>query len=136
MEPAEAAIGTILSTSPNLTIYNHQYNPMKAFIEAYTEALLWTLNEADSHCTLLSDEAAARIKSDCEDFYDTHADLLEQAGSDEQNGHDFWLTRNGHGVGFWDRGYDKEVGNALTKACKKLGEVWAYAGDDGLLYLV
>lgn len=20
-----------------------------------------------------------------------------------QMGHDFWLTRNGHGVGFWDR---------------------------------
>jgi hypothetical protein len=24
-----------------------------------------------------------------------------------QVGHDFWLTRNRHGAGFWDRGYGK-----------------------------
>jgi hypothetical protein len=43
----------------------------------------------------------------------------------DQVGHDLWLTRNGHGAGFWDRGLG-EVGDRLTKAAKDLGEanVW------------
>lgn len=50
-----------------------------------------------------------------------------------QTGHDFWLTRNGHGTGFWDRGLG-EVGDRLTTACKVYGEVDLYVGDDGELY--
>lgn len=52
--------------------------------------------------------------------------LLQMAGSDaSQTGHDFILTANGHGVGFWDRGYDQNadenrpgrtVGRALSDA--------------------
>ena len=52
----------------------------------------------------------------------------------EQIGHDFWLTRNGHGTGFWDRGLDDQ-GDALTTLCKIFGEQDAYEGDDGLIYL-
>lgn len=67
-------------------------------------------------------------------FQDVNAKLLARAGDEAQNGHDFWLTRNGHGVGFWDRGYDKEVGDALTKASESFGEVDLYVGDDGRIY--
>lgn len=35
--------------------------------------------------------------------------------------HDFWLTRNGHGAGFWDRGYPDDLGDRLTKAAKAAG---------------
>lgn len=49
---------------------------------------------------------------------------------DFQIGHDFTLTRNGHGVGFWDRGLGTR-GMALTDLCKPFGEVSAYVGDDG-----
>jgi len=52
--------------------------------------------------------------------------------SDEQLGHDFWLTRNGHGAGFWDRGLAE--GDALTAAAKTFGNVDLYVGDDGLIY--
>lgn len=38
-----------------------------------------------------------------------------------QHGHDLWLTRAGHGCGFWDRGYG-EVGDKLTEVCKAMGE--------------
>lgn len=42
-----------------------------------------------------------------------------------------WYTRNGHGVGFWDEEYwDKENGDALTKASKALGERDAYVVND------
>lgn len=46
---------------------------------------------------------------------------------------DFWLTRNGHGVGFWDRDVGA-VGDRLTKACKKFGETYLYVGDDGKIH--
>lgn len=35
-------------------------------------------------------------------------------------GHDFWLSRNGHGAGFWDRGYGK-TGERLHEASKPYG---------------
>lgn len=36
---------------------------------------------------------------------------------DEQIGHDFCLTRNGHGAGFWDRGWD-ELGEYLSDVAR------------------
>ena len=48
-------------------------------------------------------------------------------------GHDFWLTRNGHGAGFWDRGLG-EVGDRLSNACKAFGSYDLYIGDDGKIY--
>lgn len=36
----------------------------------------------------------------------------------EQLGHDFWLTRNRHGTGFWDRGTD--VGGDLSELAKSI----------------
>ena len=59
--------------------------------------------------------------------------LIESGQSEEMIGHDFWLTRNGHGAGFWDRGLG-EVGDKLTAACRPFGEVWLYVGDDGQVY--
>lgn len=47
----------------------------------------------------------------------------------EQHGHDFALTRNGHGAGFWDRGYGA-VGDRLTEAAQAYGE-HSVLTDDG-----
>ena len=51
-----------------------------------------------------------------------------------KNGHDFWLTRNRAGAGFWDRGYDKQAGESLSNAAMKFPEINLYIGDDGLIY--
>ena len=56
--------------------------------------------------------------------------------SDERFGHDFWLTRNRHGAGFWDR---KELeadglGERLTDLAHAMGECELYVGDDGEVY--
>lgn len=54
----------------------------------------------------------------------------------EQLGRDFWLTRNGHGAGFWDRTLGTEENRqVLTKIAKIFGEVNIYKGDDGRLYI-
>lgn len=39
----------------------------------------------------------------------------------EYAGHDFWLTRQGHGAGFWDRGLGA-LGDRLANAAKSFGE--------------
>lgn len=50
---------------------------------------------------------------------DNEADLARW--DTEQIGDDFWLTRNRHGAGFWDRGIEPE-GRRLTDAAHVYGE--------------
>lgn len=51
--------------------------------------------------------ALERIAADCAAFQLTNAALLEEAYQRDydaaQAGRDYWFTRNGHGVGYWDR---------------------------------
>ena len=63
---------------------------------------------------------------------------LEQALSEQdasQIGHDFWLTRQGHGAGFWDGDYSEELGKRLTAKAKAMGEIYHYCNDENLLCL-
>lgn len=53
--------------------------------------------------------------------------------SDPQLGHDLFLTRNGHGAGFWDRGL--EAGEAASVWARTLGEVNFYDNDTGTVSL-
>ena len=54
----------------------------------------------------------------------------------EQLGYDFWLTRCGHGAGFWDRDFgDESSRDRLTALAQTFGETSVYRGDDGNLYL-
>lgn len=55
--------------------------------------------------------------------------------SDNEIGHDLWLTRNGHGSGFFDRGYDDDVEEILSDLCDVLGEVHLEVGDGGEIHL-
>ena len=91
----------------------------------------------------LAPEARKAMEKDCEKFIAENeaalGDYAEIIGShpeyteSEKAGHDFWLTRNGHGAGFWDRGIG-ETGDTLTKASEGFGGVDLYVGDDGKLY--
>lgn len=90
----------------------------------------------------LSPEARESMRADLADFLH-HADpraldfWVSELGAG-QIGHDFWLTRNGHGAGFWDRfgaGIGQSFGNHLTEKAKPYSESNVYAGDDGRLYV-
>jgi hypothetical protein len=119
---------------------------MDAFLRGYLECALWSTNDnsdpetggdpLDENYSVadFAPEALASAKADCEAFQEANAADLEATGADDdQNGHDFWLTRNGHGAGFWDRGYG-DVGERLTKAAKVYGSVDLYVGGDGKVY--
>ena len=39
----------------------------------------------------------------------------------ERIGHDFWLTRNGHGAGFWDGDWDEDFEKLACDVCEEFG---------------
>lgn len=104
-----------------------------AFMRGYFEAALWSsLDDNDRPMDEKysgSDLSVKAIKSmiqDCKEFQQENASLLAQAYEDpgydeERAGFDFWLTRNRHGAGFWDRGLPYQVGRALTDAAHAYG---------------
>jgi len=68
--------------------------------------------------------------SSIDDFY------TGSGNSDYQTEHDFILTANGHGAGFWEKSdWPEEVGSILDKLARKYGEIHADVGDDGNIYL-
>lgn len=91
----------------------------------------------------LTPEALAIIMADCQRFQTENAETMTQAietgevkcGPDfDETGraaHDFWLTRNHHGAGFWDGDWPETEGEILTKAAKAFGECNLYVTDDG-----
>jgi len=73
------------------------------------------------------------METDCRNFWrDNWKDIQNNPG---RAGHDFWLTRCGHGAGYWDGDWEHEAGERLTTAAKAYGEVNFYVGDNGLIYI-
>jgi hypothetical protein len=115
-------------------------------LEHYLICALWSSYDSyngdgeplDSNYGLedIDGESIAEHREQLADFIEANAEDIEQSGmSDEMLGHDFWLTRNGHGAGFWDRGYPDGIGERLTASCKPYGSSDAYVGNDNLVYL-
>lgn len=135
-----------------------QINPDQ-FLRAYMVAALWSSHgpeQDDAHASAyaceylderfdvedIAESARDQMEADCADFIEANRADLEaycerMHGEDytgsERAGHDFWLTRNGHGAGFWDRGLG-DLGDRLSKAAKVYGSVDLYPGDDGKVY--
>jgi hypothetical protein len=118
------------------------------FTTAYIEAALWSSTDEttpeggepfDKNYSQsdIAPEALQAMIADCERFQreneqwitEDHLVMQKRHGCDEQAGHDFWLTRNGHGAGFWDGDWSNEAGKALTAASKAFGECNIYLGD-------
>lgn len=112
------------------------------FTIAYIECALWSSNDTTGNyefltenydITDISKETLQVIVKDCGLFQAKSHELIT-VQSIEQSGHDFWLTRNGHGAGFWDRGLG-DIGEVLTKLSNEFGECTLYVGDDGRIYI-
>lgn len=75
-----------------------------------------------------------RAKRDCKAFIAVAGDRIE-AYDASQVGHDLWLTRNGHGAGFWDRTqYDAWYQFDLSRIARAMGEVHLYVSRGKVMH--
>ncbi len=112
----------------------------KKMVDAYLTCALWSSNDDDGNpidddhdIRDVSRDSRKKAEKDCADFMRKAEKYFDDddTADDEQIGHDFWLTRNGHGAGFWDRDNLYKNGDDLTKVAEKFGEKYVYVGDDG-----
>lgn len=112
---------------------------LDVFTRAYIEAALWSSNdESDERggealdknysAADIAPETLRRMIADCAKFQRENGNLIGLR--EERAGHDFWLTRNGHGAGFWDGDWPEPAATILTRLAEKFGEVNLYVGDD------
>ncbi len=119
----------------------HSLNPDE---RQYLETALWSETDDDGHP--LDDDygiediypsTLAAMVSDWRNFKD-HATSLGILGEDPDGNapHDFFLSRNGAGAGFFDRPeyYGEEQAEALQKLAKRYGEYNLLVGDDGMIH--
>lgn len=129
-----------------------RYGALDAFTQGYIEAMFFTeTTDSGDECAGatvadLSEDAWTAIEKDCKAFQELAAASLQLAYDyapgeydETRAGHDFWYTRNGHGTGYWDRGFGDlgadTVGGRLSKDTETCGVTDLYKGDDGRLYL-
>ena len=116
---------------------------MSKFLNAYITCALWSSTD-DSDDALDSNFCKEDIDADsimlmtvdCYNFYHKNLDIileLPESYSYAQVGHDFWLTRNGHGVGFWDRGLGR-LGSILSRRARAEGEVYLFVENNKVHY--
>lgn len=120
------------------------------FIRHYVRTLLWSTTGDDDEpledsygVADIAPETMAKTADDCSRFWqavesmgiDLDAEVLVECDPVERAAFHFWLTRNGHGAGFWDGDWSDSVEDRLTWLATSFGEQWPYVGDDGLIYL-
>jgi hypothetical protein len=127
------------------------------FVRHHNIAMLWaTTDESDDAGgdpldsnydeSDIHPDAMAAIESDCRAFLEAvgeHINASNYTGRRDCDvldmaGHDFFLTRAGHGAGFWDGDWATDAGagvGPLTAAAKAAGTLDAYVGDDGRIHV-
>lgn len=116
---------------------SHPFYALDDFAKGYVEAMFFTNGDTgeDDEFLLnhlgveaLTHDAVKAIKRDCDTFLaslpkDGHGRTAVDLACDYCAGNDFWYTRQGHGVGFWDRGLGP-IGDELEAASKAFSECY------------
>jgi hypothetical protein len=118
-----------------------------AMADSHYETALWSStdddgNPLDNGNYELSDSAKACLDYDLTEFiialekHNITLELIEElTGQDESHvAHDFWLTRNHHGAGFWDGDYGV-LGDKLTEIAQTFNTCDLWVGKDNLVYV-
>jgi hypothetical protein len=113
---------------------------MPGFFTSYVKAALFSSTDDNGEpldknyiATDISPDTLGRMKDDCMRFERSNGMDLRglEAG---KAGADFWLTRNGHGAGFWDGDYPDDIGERLTKSAQSFGTFDLCVGDNGQIH--
>ena len=100
-------------------------NKIETMYRAYLEAAEFTDNGPDDNQgenAELSPLFKSQAYFACRNFLEAVKDC--DADNYDQMGHDLWLTRNGHGAGFWDRPkiYGEANATLFTRLSTAMGE--------------
>jgi len=148
--------GTVLITASDL--WEDDYVTLRDMQQGYSECMVWAncyvddpetgelqpleygsgdnSSEAREYVEMLTPETREVLDSDCLAFLGAELEdclkyLESRTASDF--GHDFALTRNGHGAGFWDRGLG-ELGERLSRAARVYGESHLWMDESGAIH--
>ncbi len=118
---------------------------LDVFTMAFLEAALFSSNDEsrddggdpldDNYTVFDFNEKCLRgLADDCARFQEENAEDISVGPSDGDDadvtaGHDFWFTRCGHGVGFWDGDWPEPQATRLDESCKRYGNVDLYVHD-------
>ncbi len=109
---------------------------LQEFTQGCIEALYFTETgdvDQPSSVTPLDDGSRLDLEADCRSFWHRFGCYITSEICEQHSpalgislaahaGHDFWLTRNGHGAGFWDGDWPEACSDMLTKASVGYGE--------------
>jgi hypothetical protein len=153
-----------MTANETMTVAVIEPEGLDEFLHAYIEAALWSTNDESDDSSgepldknygesEIAPETIARMRSDCIEFLDHRLGgrliaIAERLGTKGKwslprgvdcsvvayAGHDFWLTRNGHGCGYWDGDWPQGIGEGLDKLANEFGAYDLYVGDNGLIY--
>ena len=136
-------------------MHHTETDDLAAMVESYLRTALWTWPDADGRapfaekaddvdvCQVFDLRSIVQATDDCRSFCEYVEDVAHSGTVDDtaarqalaemdpaQAGTDFWLTREGHGTGFWDRGLDA-AGRCLADAARTFGEAGLDVTSDG-----
>lgn len=114
----------------------------ETFFHSFIETALWCSSDSNSDSdTSLQDQGYSindidpcyleSLKTDCQLFFDENYSKIQTNIS--LAGHDFWLTSNRHGAGFWDGDWEEKIGKELTEDSHKFSEHTFYV-NEGVVY--
>lgn len=125
-----ALVETILFTESD--IYGEPLDDNYSIADFDEESLKKLYSEYQQFIAIVEEEITVAIgdRWDCiDDFYDVQQPALNQTE------HDYVLTRQRCGAGFFDGDWSSEVSKILTDAARSQHEFTAYVGDDEKIYL-
>jgi len=147
LDPKDPRAGKkIKSEAEDEKVNVRELSPM---VVQYLSTALWSSNDGSNEqggdplddnydISDIAEESVKKATEDCDSFYEKAEKILGKNGDEitaiesESLGHDFWLSRNGHGAGFFDADYlDEDMRDALQDLAKEFGEVNAYVADIG-----
>lgn len=125
------------------------------FLDGYITCALWSESDqtrpdggdpldANYNVADITFPSQQKMRAECDAFMQANMVALTQYAALrtfnrsegivwEHIGHDFWLTRNGHGTGFWDRDCG-DVGDHLAEVASRCGERHIMVNDGKLYY--
>lgn len=124
---------------------------LESMVRGYAATALWSSNDTvDGEDVNLDDGRDSsdiskvvmdKMIEDCHEFLKKTITMIEdedlrrmpEGDIYSSAGHDFWLTRCGHGAGFWDGDWPK-YGDKLTEISEAFGNIDLYISDDGMIY--